>query len=102
MQLQAQGPDLAVLGASGYADDNRVMAPGMAAPQRTAPTTEAWLTLTGQDVHVDKSCSWSQGEGVQAVLLRSLPLPLADCFRQLGVDVAVGRTRSKGPVLVRR
>ena len=63
LQLQAQGPGLAALGASGYADDTQAVAPGTAALQRTTPTTEAWLTLTGQDVRVDKSCSWSQGEG---------------------------------------
>ena len=103
LQLQEQGPGLAALGASGYADDTQAVAPGTAALQRTAPTTEAWLTLTGQDVRVDKSCSWSQGEGgAQAVLLRGLPIPAADCFRQLGVDVAVGGARSTGPVLARR
>ena len=63
LRLQAQGPGLAALGASGYADDTQAVAPGTAALQRTAPTTEAWLTLTGQDVRVDKSCSSSQGEG---------------------------------------
>ena len=103
LRLQAQGPGLAALGASGYADDTQAVAPGTAALQRTAPTTEAWLTLTGQDVRVDKSCSWSQGEGgAQAVLLRGLPIPAADCFRELGVDVAVGGARSTGPVLARR
>ena len=103
LRLQAQGPGMAALGASGYADDTQAVAPGTAALQRTAPTTEAWLTLTGQDVRVDKSCSWSQGEGgAQAVLLRGLPIPAADCFRQLGVDVAVGGARSTGPVLARR
>ena len=99
--LQEQG--LAALGASGYADDTQAVAPGTATLQRTAPTTEAWLTLTGQDVRADKSCSWSQGEGgAQAVLLRGLPIPAAYCFRQLGVDVAVGGARSTGPVLARR
>ena len=76
LQLQEQGPGLVALGASGYADDTQAVAPGTAALQRTAPTTEAWLTLTEQDVRVDKSCSWSQGEGgAQAVLLRGLPIP---------------------------
>ena len=79
------------------------MAPGTAALQRTAPRKEAWLTLTGHDVRVDKSCSGSQGEGgAQAVLLRGLPIRASDCVRQLGVDVAVGGARSTGPVLVRR
>ena len=65
--------------------------------------TEAWLTLTGQDVRVDKSCSWSQEEGgAQAMLLRGLPIPAADCFRQLGMDITLGGARSTGPVLTRR
>ena len=46
VQLRAQGPRLAALGASGYAADTQAVAPGTAALQRTAPTTEAWLTLT--------------------------------------------------------
>ena len=103
LQLHAQGPGLAALGASCYADDTQAVAPGTAALQRTTPTTKAWLTLTGQDVRVDKSCSWSQGEGgAQVVLLRGLPIPAADCFHQLGVDVAVGGARSTGPVLAQR
>ena len=32
LQLQAQGPELAALGASGYADDTQAVAPGTAAP----------------------------------------------------------------------
>ena len=38
----------------------------------------------------------------QAVLLRGLPIPAADCFRQLGVDVAVRGACSTGTVLGRR
>ena len=57
LKLQVQGPGLVALGASGYANDTQAPAPGAAALQRAAPTTEAWLTFTGQDVRADKSCS---------------------------------------------
>ena len=64
---------------------------------------EAWLTLTGQAVRVDKSCSWSQreGGGAQAVLLCGLPIPVAEYFRQPGVDVAVEGARDTGLELAR-
>ena len=41
---------------------------------------------------MNKPCSWSQGEGAraQAVLLRGLPILAANCFRWMGVDVAMG------------
>ena len=90
------------LGVLGYANDTKAVASGTAAFQRTSPTTEAWLTLTGQNAHVGKLCYWSQGEeGARTVLLRRLPIPAADCFRQLGLDVAVGGARSTGTVLAR-
>ena len=61
------------------------------------PRRRRGSTLTGQDVRVDKSCSWSQGEGgAQAVLLRGLPIPAADCFRQLGVERRSGRRPQHG------
>ena len=57
----------------------------------------------GQDVRVDKSGSWVQGEqGAPAVLLRSVPTPLTETFRQLGVDVATWGSRVTGPVPSRR
>ena len=44
--------------------------PGLAA-SLLDPVTEEWLQITGQDVSVDKSCSWGQGEdNTPAVLLR--------------------------------
>ena len=52
---------------------------------------------------MDKSCSWVQWEqGALAVLLRGIPIPLADTFRQLGVDAAIGGSETTGPVLSRR
>ena len=39
--------------------------------------------------------------GTPAVLLRGVPIPLADTFRQLGVDVAIGCSKATGPVLSR-
>ena len=60
----------------------------------TVPTTEEW------DMRVDKSCPWVQVEqGAPAVLLRGVPIPLADTFRQLGVYVAIGGSRTTGPML---
>ena len=58
--------------------------------------------ITGQDVRVDKSCSWVQGEdGAPVFLLRGVPIPVADTFRQLGIDVAVGGSRTTGPALAK-
>ena len=52
---------------------------------------------------MDKSCSWVQGEqGAPAVLLRGTPIPLATTFRQLGVGIAIGGSKTTGPVLSRR
>ena len=85
------GPGYAALGSSGYADDTHAVALGATALQDTVPATEEWLGITGQDVRVDKSCSWVQGkQGAPAVLLRGVPIPLATTFHQLGVDVAIG------------
>ena len=101
--LNDAGPGYAALGSSGYADDTQAVALGAAALQDTVPATEEWLRVTGQDVRVDKSCSWVQGEqGAPAVLLRGVPIPLATTFRQLGVDVAIGGSKVTGPVLSRR
>ena len=51
---------------------------------------------------MDKSCSWVQGEpGAPAVLLRGAPIPLATTFRQLAVDIAIGGSKTTGPVLSR-
>ena len=72
------GPGYASLGSSGYADDTHAVALGAASLQGTVPATEEWLQVTGQDVRVDKSCSWVLGEqGTPAVLLRGVPIPLA-------------------------
>ena len=58
---------------SGHADDSQAVPLGAASLQATVPTTEEWLQVTGQDVRVDKSCSWVQAErGAPAVLLRLL------------------------------
>ena len=81
--LTDAGPGYAALGSSSYADED-------------------WLWVTGQDVHVDKSCSWVQGERVAPVLLRGAPIPPTDTFRQLGVDVAIRGSRTTGPVLSQR
>ena len=52
---------------------------------------------------MDKACSWVQGEqGAPAVLLRGGPIPLAATFRQLGVDIAIGGSKTMGTVLSRR
>ena len=97
------GLGVVTVGASGYADDTQAVATETAALQRTAPTMETWLTVTGYDVRVDKSSSWSRGEGgAWAVLLCSLPIRAAGCFRRWGVDVAVGGARSAGPNLAWR
>ena len=83
--------------------DAGYVAVGAASLQGTVPTTEEWLQVTGQDVHVDKFCSWVQGEqGAPAVLLRRVSIPVAETFRQLGVDVTIGGSRLTGPVLSRR
>ena len=97
-----QGPGLVALGASGYADDAEAVVPGAAALQRTSPTTEAWLTLTGQDVRVDKSCSWSQGGGGISGIAARPPHTGGGMFPPIGVGVAVGGARDTGPVLARR
>ena len=103
LPLKEAGPGYAAPGSSGYADDTQAVALGSASLQETVPTTEEWLQVTGQDVRVDKSCSWVQGEhGAPAVLLRGSPIPLAQTFRQLGVDIAVGGSRATRPVLSRR
>ena len=78
------------------------MALGAASLKGTVPATQEWPQVTGQDVRVDKSCSWFEGEqGAPAVLLWGVPIPLAATFRQLGVNVAVGGSRLTGPVLSR-
>ena len=101
--LEDAGPGYAALGSSGYADDTQAVALGVAPLQATVPTTEEWLRITGQDVRVHKSCSWVQGEdGAPAVLLRGVPIPVADMFRQLGIDVAIGGSRTTGPVVAKR
>ena len=52
---------------------------------------------------MDKSCSWVQGgPGAPAVLLRGAPIPLATTFCQLGVNIAIGGSKTTGPVLSRR
>ena len=79
------------------------MALGAASLQGTVPATQEWLQVTRQDVRVDKSCSWVQREqGAVAVQLRDVPIPLAETFRQLGVEVAIGGSRVTGPVLSQR
>ena len=101
--LKDAGPGYAALGSSGYADDTLAVALGAAALQDTVPATEEWVRVTGQDVRVDKSCSWVQGErGAPAVLLRGVPILLETTFRELGVDVAIGGSKITGPVLSRR
>ena len=101
--LKDAGPGYAALGSSGYADDTQAVALGAVSLRGAVPTTEEWLQVTGQDVRVDKFCSWVQGErGAPAVPLRGGPIPLADTFRQLGADVAIGGSRAMGPVLSRR
>ena len=103
LPLKDAGPGYATLGSSGYADDTKAVALRAASLQGTVPTTEEWLQFTGQDVRVDKSCSRVQGErGAPAVVLRGVPILLAETFRQLGVDVAIGGSRITGLVLSRR
>ena len=101
LPLKDAGPGYAALGSSGYEDDTQAL--GAASLQGTVPATEEWLYVRAQDVRLDKSCSWVQGEqGAPAVLLRGVPIPLAATFRQLGIDVAIRGSRLTGPVLARR
>ena len=58
LPLKEAGPGYAALGSLGYGADTQAMALGAAALQDTVPATEEWLRITGQDVRVDKSCSW--------------------------------------------
>ena len=103
LPLKDAGPGYAALGSPGYADDSQAVALGTAALQDAVPATEEWLRITGQDVRVDKSFSWAEGEqGAPAVLLRGVPIPLPIAFRQLGVDIAIGGSKATGPVLSRR
>ena len=103
LALKDAGPAYAAEGSLGYADDTQAMALGGASLQGTAPTTDEWLRIMGQDVRVDKSCSKVQGErGDLAFLLRRVPIPLADTFHQLGVDVAIGGSQVTRPVMSRR
>ena len=77
-----QGAGYAALGPSGYADDTQAVALGAAALQATTPATEEWLRVTGQNVRMDKSCSWMHGEErAPTVLLHWQALPVADRFR---------------------
>ena len=100
LPLKDARPGYAALGSSSYADDTQAVALGAASLQGTVPTTEEWLQVTGQDVRVDKSCSLVRAQqGAPAVLLRGVPIPLADTFRQLGVDVVIGGSRVTGKVL---
>ena len=97
------GPDYAVLGLLDYADDTQAVALGAAALQDTGPATGKGLPNTGQDVRVDKSFSWVQGEqGAPAVLLQAIPIPLATTFLQLGVDIAIGGSKATRLVFYRR
>ena len=103
LPLKDAGPGYAALGSSGYADDTQAVAMGAASLQETFPATEEWLQVTGQDVRADKSCSWVRGEqGAPAALLRGVPIALAATFRQLGVDIAIGGSKTTGPHLSRR
>ena len=103
LPLKDAGPGYAALRSSGYADNTQALALGAASLQGMVRTTEEWLQVTGQDVRVDKSCPWVRAEqGAPAVLLRVVPIPLAETFRQLGVDVAIGGSTITGPVLSRR
>ena len=62
---------------------------GLADPDGAGrPRGQALLLVTGEG-------------GARAILLRGLPIPAVDCFRQLWVDVAVGDARSTGLVLAR-
>ena len=103
LPLRDAGPGYATLGSLGYTDDTQTVAPGAASLQGTVPATEEWLQITRQNVRVDKSCSWVQGErGAPAILLSGVPIPPADTFRQLGADIAIGGSRVTRPVLSRR
>ena len=103
LPLKDAGPGYAALGSLGYADDTQAVAVGAASLQGAISTTEEWLQVTGQDVRVDKSCSWVQGEQrAPAVLLRGVP---PSRWRRL----AANRRRCRhwgfqctGPVLSRR
>ena len=44
----------------------------------------------------------TRDRGAPAVLLGGTPIPQADTFRQLGINVAIGGSRGTGPVLVKR
>ena len=103
LPLKDAGPGYAALGSTSYADHSQAVALGTNALQDTVPTTEEWLWFTGQDICVDKSCSMVQKEqGAPPVLLRGASIPLARTLRQLGVDIAIGGSKTTGPLLSRR
>ena len=58
LPLKDAGTGYAALGSPGYADDTQAVALVAASLQEMVPTTEEWLQVTGQDVRVDKCCSW--------------------------------------------
>ena len=103
LPLKDANPGYAALGSLGYADDTQAVALGAASLQETVSATEEWLQVTGQDVRVDKSCSWVQGEqGAPTEVLRGAPIRLAATFRQLSVDIAIRGSNTTGPVLSQR
>ena len=100
LPLRDAGSGYAALVSSGYADDIPALALGAATLQGTVPATEEWLQVTCQDVRVDKSCSWVQGEqGAPPVLLQGVHVTLAATFRQLGVGIAIEGSTVTGTVL---
>ena len=75
--LVPHGRGRADIAAGGYADDTEVVAPDPDALQRLAPATERWLRLTGQEVNVGKSTTWTlAGDQAKPMWLLGAPIPV--------------------------
>ena len=92
------GRGYVAVGAQGYADDTKVIAPGLGPLQQTNPATEHWLRFTGHNVNVGKSTSFLEGSNDPApLLLLGAPIHRSSEFKRLGwayeLDGEPGRPR---------
>ena len=94
-----QGPGTEEVAAGGYADDTDAVAPSLDALQRLAPATELWLRLTGQEVNVGKSITWTLAGDQAPMRLLGAPIPIEGEFRHLGIRTRVSPERGTGPLL---
>ena len=68
---------MAEIAAGGYTNDTEAVAPGPDTLRRFAPVTERWLRLTGQEVNVGKSMTWTLvGWQAQPMRLLGAPIPI--------------------------